>query len=72
MATLLVRHADLVVAMDDAESQWADGAVHCVDNQIEQVGPSADLPETADRVVDARGMLVMPGLVNTTTISVRR
>jgi cytosine/adenosine deaminase-related metal-dependent hydrolase len=65
MATLLVRHADLVVAMDDAESQWADGAVYCVDNQIEQVGPSADLPETADRVVDARGLLVMPGLINT-------
>ncbi|HEY3109565.1 MAG TPA: 8-oxoguanine deaminase [Chloroflexota bacterium] len=64
MATLLVRHADLVVAMDDAESQWADGAVYCLDNRIEQVGPSADLPEAADRVVDARGMLVMPGLIN--------
>jgi cytosine/adenosine deaminase-related metal-dependent hydrolase len=32
---------------------------------IEQVGASADLPQTADEVIDATGHVVMPGLVNT-------
>ncbi len=35
------------------------------DNVIEQVGPTAELPAAADRVIDARGMVVLPGLVNT-------
>ena len=35
------------------------------DNAIVQVGPTAELPETADTVIDARGMIVLPGLVNT-------
>src|SRR5207237_7866075 len=64
MATLLVRHADLLVTMDDAEREWPDGAVYCVDGRIDRLGPTADLPATADRVVEARGMLVMPGLIN--------
>jgi cytosine/adenosine deaminase-related metal-dependent hydrolase len=29
------------------------------------VGPTAELPATADQVIDARGMVVLPGLVNT-------
>ena len=32
---------------------------------IEAVGRSADLPPTADEVIDASGHIVMPGLVNT-------
>jgi 8-oxoguanine deaminase len=32
---------------------------------IEQVGPSADLPDAADTVIDASGQVVLPGLVNT-------
>ncbi len=65
MPTLLVRHAELLVTMDDAEARWPDGGVYVVDNVIEQVGPSDELPASADRVIDARGMVVLPGLVNT-------
>ena len=32
---------------------------------IEAVGPSDTLPDTADRVIDARGHVVIPGLINT-------
>ena len=35
------------------------------DGAIEALGPAAELPREADRVVDARGCIVIPGLVNT-------
>ena len=65
MTTLLVRHADLVAALDDQDHRWPDGAIYVVDNQIAQVGPTAALPQTADTVIEARGTVLLPGLVNT-------
>jgi 8-oxoguanine deaminase len=65
MRTLLIRHATLVATMDDARREIADGAVFARDGVIEAVGPSAELPATADTVIDARGQVVLPGLVNT-------
>jgi 8-oxoguanine deaminase len=65
MATLLIKHATLLVTMDDADTQWPDGAIYVVDNVIEQVGPTAHLPQHADQVIDARNMIILPGLVNT-------
>ena len=65
MPTLLITHADALVTMDDADSQWSDAGVYLEDNVIQQVGPSAELPAGADIVIDARGMILLPGLVNT-------
>ncbi|MGH2561867.1 MAG: 8-oxoguanine deaminase [Thermomicrobiales bacterium] len=65
MATLLIRNADLLTTMDDAGSRIPDGAVYVEDQVIRQVGPTAALPGTADRVIDARGMVILPGLINT-------
>ncbi|MGY0197671.1 8-oxoguanine deaminase [Leptothrix sp. BB-4] len=65
MPTLLIRHATLLVTMDAQRREIADGAVYIRDHVIEQVGASADLPATADEVIDARGQVVIPGLVNT-------
>ncbi len=65
MATLLVRHADLLATMDDKGQCIPDGGLFVRDNVIEQVGPTAELPAQADRVIDARGMIVLPGLINT-------
>src|SRR5437868_509849 len=65
MPSLLVKNAALVVSMDDGDSRWEDGGVYIVDNVIKQLGPTAQLPQSADQVIDARGMLVMPGMVNT-------
>lgn len=65
MPTLLVHHATLLVMMDDTRRCFPDGAVYIQDNIIRQVGPTADLPAEADRVIDARGMVILPGLVNT-------
>ncbi len=65
MATLLIKHADLLVTMDDADTRYHDGALFARDNAIERVGPTDELPSAADTVIDARGLIVVPGLVNT-------
>jgi cytosine/adenosine deaminase-related metal-dependent hydrolase len=52
--------------MDDARTRIPDGAVLIEDDRIERVGRTADLAELpADRRLDARGKVVLPGLVNT-------
>jgi len=65
MPTLLVKHADLLVTMDADRRRISDGGLFVRDNVIEQVGPSAELPAEADRIINARRMIVLPGLVNT-------
>jgi cytosine/adenosine deaminase-related metal-dependent hydrolase len=35
------------------------------DNVIQRIGPAAELPQSADVVIDARGMILIPGLINT-------
>lgn len=65
MGSLLVKHATLVVVMDDADNRWADGGIYIVDNVIKQLGPTNQLPETADEVIDASDMLILPGMINT-------
>jgi cytosine/adenosine deaminase-related metal-dependent hydrolase len=65
MGTLLIRHARVLATMDDARREIADGAVFVRDGVIEAVGTSAELPPTADEVIDARDQVVLPGLVNT-------
>ncbi|MES2103428.1 MAG: 8-oxoguanine deaminase [Pseudomonadota bacterium] len=63
--TLLIKNARVVVTMDDTRREIAGGAVFIRDNVIEQVGSSADLPHTADEVINAHNHVVIPGLVNT-------
>ncbi len=65
MATLLVRNATLLVTLDAQRREIADGALFARDGVIEAVGASAQLPAAADEVIDARGQVVIPGLVNT-------
>ena len=65
MSTLLVRHADLLVTMDDERREIPDGGMFVRDGFIEQVGPSDQLPQSADEVLDLKGYLVAPGLINT-------
>ncbi len=65
MSSLLVRNATLLVTLDNGRRRIPDGGLFVQDSVIQTVGPTADLPTTADRVIDARGQLVLPGLVNT-------
>lgn len=63
--TLVVKHADVLVTMDGARRELRDAGLYVEDNRIVAVGPSTELPEQADEVLDLRGHLVIPGLVNT-------
>ena len=65
MPTLLIRNADVLLTMDDSRREISGGGLFIRDHLIEQVGPSAELPATADEVLDLTGHAVLPGLVNT-------
>ncbi|MEA3309297.1 MAG: 8-oxoguanine deaminase, partial [Chloroflexota bacterium] len=65
MSTLLIKHATQLVTMDDDRCRIDDGGLFIRDNVIEEVGPTRELPTEADRVIDASGMVLLPGLVNT-------
>jgi len=65
MSTLLLKNAALLVTMDGERRRIEGGGIFVRDNIIQAVGPTAELPREADRVLDASGMIVLPGLVNT-------
>lgn len=65
MATLLVKEADLLVTMDDARQCIPGGSLWVRDHVIEKVIPPGEEVPRADTVLSARGMIVLPGLVNT-------
>lgn len=65
MPTLLAKNALVVATLDDERREIPGGAIFVRDGVIEQVGPGASLPQTADEVLDLTGHVVIPGLVNT-------
>jgi cytosine/adenosine deaminase-related metal-dependent hydrolase len=65
MATLLVKNAAVLVTMDDGRRELRDGALFARDGVIEAVGTTAELPTSADDVIDAHDCVVTPGLINT-------
>lgn len=65
MSTLLVKHAAVLATMDDHRREILDGGLFVRDGFIEQVGKTADLPESADQVLDLSDHVVLPGLINT-------
>lgn len=71
MSTLLIKNVDEVITMDEKRRRIPGGGLFVRDNIIEQVGPTDELPTTADEVIDASGMAILPGLI-ITTISTRR
>jgi len=65
MPSLLATHADLIGTFDAKRREIVDGAIYVEDGQIIAIGPSAELPQGADEVINLRGQVVVPGLVNT-------
>lgn len=63
--TLLIRNADVIATMDDARRELTQASILIRDAAIEAIGPAHELPQAADEVIDARGHVVIPGLINT-------
>ncbi|MFZ2870081.1 8-oxoguanine deaminase [Zavarzinia sp.] len=63
--TLLIRNANVLVTMDPARREIAGGGLFAEDGRITAVGPTDELPATADEVIDLAGHILIPGLVNT-------
>ncbi len=64
MSSLLLKNATLLVTMDHQRRNFPGGGLFIRDGVIDTVGSSQDLPTRADSVIDATGLIVMPGLVN--------
>ncbi|MCH7587195.1 MAG: 8-oxoguanine deaminase [Chloroflexi bacterium] len=65
MASLLVRHARLLVTMDEERREIPDGGFYVEDGFIKSVSVTADLPSEADEILDFHNYIVLPGLINT-------
>lgn len=64
MTRILIKDPLLVATMDDEKTEFPGGHVLIEDSVIVSVGPD-ELQIEADEVIDANGMLVLPGFVNT-------
>ena len=64
MPTLLAKNAEVLVTMDGQRRELKDASLFAEDGIIKQVGPAAELPKTADTVLDLSGQIVLPGFVN--------
>jgi cytosine/adenosine deaminase-related metal-dependent hydrolase len=63
MTALLIRNASVVLTMDNARRELADADLLCRDGVIAEIGTGLVAPGA--QVVEARGCLVTPGLINT-------
>src|SRR5258707_147557 len=67
LGSLLIKNADWLVTVDAERRIFTDGAVAVSDGRIAYVGKSASVPADfmADEVIDGRGMLALPGFIDT-------
>ena len=54
MATLLARNAEVLVTMDGKRRELKNAGLYAEDGIIKMVGTSAELPATADTVIDLK------------------
>jgi cytosine/adenosine deaminase-related metal-dependent hydrolase len=65
MATLLVKNSHILVTMDDHRNEIHEGGLFIEDGFITQVAKSDQLPSKADQILDLKGHILLPGLINT-------
>lgn len=63
--SMLVKNCQVLVTMDKDRREIPDGGIYIEEGVIKQVGPTKDLPKTAQEVLDLKGHVVAPGLINT-------
>ena len=66
--TLLLKNADVLCTMSEPgenKSEIKGGGLFARNGIIEAVGESSSLPQIADTIIDMKGHVVIPGMVNT-------
>jgi cytosine/adenosine deaminase-related metal-dependent hydrolase len=65
--TLLIKNAGTIATVNDQRDVLTDSDILIVGNRIVAIGKqlAATLPASPDRVIDASGMVVLPGLIAT-------
>ena len=63
MSTLLIKNAAMVATFDDNMRRIENCDILVKGNRIAEIGPKLEAPNV-DKVIDATGMLVMPGMIN--------
>jgi cytosine/adenosine deaminase-related metal-dependent hydrolase len=63
MASILIKNARNIITMDDRRSRVPGGSIYMEGPEIKAVGVDVG-PVQADVVIDARGKVVIPGMVN--------
>jgi len=68
---LLIEHADVLVTMDEKRREITDGALLTENNRIKHIDDTTGMQQylllnkiTPDEVINARGTVVLPGLIN--------
>ncbi len=62
MTTMLIKNAKAIVTLDNEDRVLENQNVFIHDNRIEYMGPESPI---ASEIIDASGMIVYPGLINT-------
>ena len=65
MSTLLIKNVHTLITMDSGRRELHDAFLFARNGIIEAVGSAAEVPQSADTVLDGSGRVVIPGLVNT-------
>jgi 8-oxoguanine deaminase len=55
----------MIATFDATEREIAGGSIFVEDNVIVAIGPAGSVPDTADRIIDAANLVILPGLINT-------
>ncbi|MEA3507178.1 MAG: 8-oxoguanine deaminase, partial [Elusimicrobiota bacterium] len=62
MSTILIKDAAVIATFDSENRIYKNKSVLIKDNKIADIG---EITETADKVIDGRGKVVIPGMINT-------
>ena len=65
MSTLLIKNLDLIVSCDDEDRVYENSSIFSRDGVIERIIPKGEELPMADELVDGKGKVCYPGLINT-------
>jgi len=64
MSKILIKNSLAVATMNDSKEEFSGGHILIEDDKITSLGPN-ELDVKVDKVIDATGMVVLPGFINT-------